>query len=85
VVFDYLLGYPVWVNNDMAVPAANAKSMVFGNLKLLQDPRRDGRDDVPVHGLGVHQARPGGFLAWARMGGNLIDTAAVKYYQHSAT
>jgi HK97 family phage major capsid protein len=25
------------------------------------------------------------FLAWARMGGNLIDTNAVKFYQHSAT
>jgi HK97 family phage major capsid protein len=26
-----------------------------------------------------------GFLAWCRMGGNLIDTNAVKFYQHSAT
>jgi len=26
-----------------------------------------------------------GFLAWARMGGTLVDTAAVKAYTHSAT
>jgi hypothetical protein len=25
------------------------------------------------------------FLAWVRMGGNLVDTSAVKYYAHSAT
>lgn len=26
-----------------------------------------------------------GFLAWARSGSNLLDTAAVSLYQHSAT
>jgi len=26
-----------------------------------------------------------GFLAWARAGGNLLDTNGVKLYQHSAT
>jgi len=26
-----------------------------------------------------------GFLMWMRSGGNLVDTAAVKYYQNSAT
>ena len=26
-----------------------------------------------------------GFLAWARAGGNLLDTAAVSLFQHSAT
>jgi HK97 family phage major capsid protein len=26
-----------------------------------------------------------GFLAWARMGGNLVDSGAVKAYTHSAT
>jgi HK97 family phage major capsid protein len=26
-----------------------------------------------------------GFLMWMRSGGNLTDTAAVKYYQNSAT
>jgi HK97 family phage major capsid protein len=26
-----------------------------------------------------------GFVAWARAGGNLLDTAAVSLYAHSAT
>jgi hypothetical protein len=26
-----------------------------------------------------------GYLAWARSGGNLLDTGSVKTYQHSAT
>lgn len=26
-----------------------------------------------------------GFCGWMRSGGNLLDTAAVKYYQNSAT
>ncbi len=83
--FDTLLGYPIYVNNDMAVPAANAKSMVFGDLSkyIIRDAMEMQLfrfDDSAYTKLGQV-----GFLAWARMGGNLVDTAAVKYYQHSAT
>ena len=85
VPFDSLLGYPVYVNNDMAVPAANAKTLLFGDFSYYKI--RDAMemqlfrfDDSAYAKLGQV-----GFLAWARMGGNLIDTGAVKYYAHSAT
>lgn len=85
VVFDYLLGYPMWVNNDIAVPAANAKSLIFGNFSYYKI--RDAMDvqmfrftDSVYSSLGQV-----GFLAWCRSGGNLMDTNAVKYYQNSAT
>lgn len=85
VPFDTLLGYPIYVNNDMAVPAANAKSLLFGDFSYYKV--RDAMemqlfrfDDSAYVKLGQI-----GFLAWARMGGNLVDTNAVKYYQHSAT
>jgi HK97 family phage major capsid protein len=85
VIFDYLAGYPVWVNNDLAVPAANAKSMVFGNLRyyIIRDAMEVSMfrfTDSAYTKLGQV-----GFLAWARMGGNLMDTTAVRFYQHSAT
>jgi HK97 family phage major capsid protein len=85
VIFDYLAGYPVWVNNDVAVPAANAKSMVFGNLGYYLI--RDAMDVSMFRFTDSAYTKLGqvGFLAWARMGGNLMDTTAVKFYQHSAT
>lgn len=84
-IYDYLLGYPVWVNNDIAVPAANAKTMVFGGLNyyIIRDAMEVQMfrfTDSVYTTLGQV-----GFLAWCRMGGNLMDTNAVKYYQHSAT
>lgn len=82
---DMLLGYPVQINNDMAVPAANAKSLAFGALDkyLIRDAMEVNMfrfDDSAYAKLGQV-----GFLAWARTGGNLLDTNAVKLYQHSAT
>lgn len=85
IVFDYLMGYPVWVNNDLAAPAANAKSMVFGQFGYYKI--RDAMDVSMFRFTDSVYTKLGqvGFLAWARMGGNLVDTNAVKYYQHSAT
>jgi HK97 family phage major capsid protein len=82
---DLLLGYPVNINNDMAVPAANAKTMAFGNLHkyLIRDAMDMTMfrfDDSAYMKLGQV-----GFLAWARTGGNLMDVNSVKLYQHSAT
>lgn len=82
---DRLLGYPVSINNDMAVPAANAKSLAFGDFKkyLIRDAMQVTlyRFDDSAY------AKNGqvGFLAWARTGGNLLDLNAVKLYAHSAT
>jgi HK97 family phage major capsid protein len=80
-----LMGYPVYINNDLAVPAANAKSLIFGNLSSYMI--RDAMDITMFRFDDSAYAKLGqvGFLAWARTGGNLLDTNAVKVYQHSAT
>ncbi|MBK6852103.1 MAG: phage major capsid protein [Burkholderiales bacterium] len=80
-----LLGYPVFINNDMPSPAASAKSLAFGNLGsyMVRD----------VATMVLHRfddsafALKGqvGFLAFARAGGNLLDVNSVTLYQHSAT
>jgi HK97 family phage major capsid protein len=85
VPFDTLMGYPVWVNNDMASPAANAKTLVFGDLSYYKI--RDAMDVQMFRFTDSAYTKLGqvGFLGWCRMGGNLVDTAAVKHYAHSAT
>ncbi len=82
---DQLLGYDVCLNNDMAVPAANAKSLGFGQFdKYLI---RDALDVSLFRFDDSAYMKKGqvGFLGWARTGGNLLDTNAIKLYQHSAT
>jgi HK97 family phage major capsid protein len=80
-----LIGYPVYINNDLAVPAANAKSLIFGDLS--QYMIRDAMDITMFRFDDSAYAKLGqvGFLAWARTGGNLLDVNSVKVYQHSAT
>lgn len=82
---DLLLGYPVNINNDMPTPAANAVSISFGQHKkyLVRDAMEVTLfrfDDSAYVSKGQV-----GFMAWARAGGNLLDTAGVKTYKHSAT
>jgi len=82
---DRLLGYPVYINNDMPAPAANAKSLAFGNLQryMIRDAMQVTLfrfDDSAYMSKGQV-----GFLAWSRAGGNLMDVNSVKLYQHSAT
>jgi HK97 family phage major capsid protein len=82
---DTLLGYRVYLNNDMPAPGANAKSLAFGDLSqyLIRDAMDVTMfrfDDSAYIKLGQI-----GFLAWARTGGNLLDVNAVKLYQNSAT
>jgi len=80
-----LLDYPVYINNDMAAPAANAKTVAFGNLHSYAI--RDALDVTMSRFEDSAYMTKGqvGFLAWARAGGNLLDLGAVKLYQHSAT
>jgi HK97 family phage major capsid protein len=82
---EQLLGHDIGLNNDMPTPAANAKSISFGdhNRYMVRDALEVTlfRFEDSVY-LSKGQI---GFLAWARAGGNLLDTAAVKLYQHSAT
>lgn len=82
---DNLLGYPIVVNDDVAAMAASAKSIAFGQLgqyviRDVNDPMVRRFDDSAFALNGQV-----GFCGWQRSGGNLVDTAAVKYYQNSAT
>jgi HK97 family phage major capsid protein len=82
---DMLLDHPVYLNNDMAAPAASAKSLAFGQLSryMIRDALEVSLfrfDDSAYMSKGQV-----GFLGWARAGGNLLDLAAVKLYQHPAS
>ena len=82
---ELLLGQPVQINNHMPVPAADAVSLAFGDFTkymirdVLQVSLFRFTDSVYVSNGQI------GFLAWARCGGNLMDTNAVKTYAHSHT
>jgi HK97 family phage major capsid protein len=69
----------------MAVPAANAKTIAFGNFNKYLI--RDAMDVTMFRFDDSAYAKLGqvGYLAWARMGGNLLDVNSVKLYAHSAT
>jgi HK97 family phage major capsid protein len=80
-----LLDYPVFINNDMPDPAADATSLAFGNLRRYMI-----RDALELQLLRFDDsafALKGqvGFLAIARAGGNLLDTGAVVLYQHPSS
>lgn len=81
-----LLGYPLVVNNDVPVMAANAKSIVFGDLSAYWV--RDVLGITLVRSeeryMEFHQVA---FAAFARADGDLIDagTHPVKVYVNSAT
>jgi HK97 family phage major capsid protein len=83
---DLLLGKPVVINDDVAVMAANAKSIAFGDFSkyTIRDVANTSvirRFDDSAFAL----ANQVGFCGWQRSGGNLLDTAAVKVYVNSAT
>lgn len=81
---DLLLGHPVVLNNHMPSPGASAKSLSFGDHSKYQI--RDAMDMTIFRFEDSAYLTKGqvGFLAWARAGGNLIDTNAVRTYQHAA-
>ena len=82
---DTLLGYDITINNDVASPAANAKTIAFGDLSKYMI--RDAMELTMFRFEDSAFMLKGqvGFVAWARAGGNLLDTAAVSLYAHSAT
>jgi len=80
-----LLEYPFFINNDMPVPAANAKSLAFGNLAsyIIRDTPEFTLYrffDSSYMGRGC-----AGFMGVSRAGGNLADSGAVKLYQNSSS
>lgn len=82
---DQLLGYDVQVNNDMPAPAANAKSILFGDFSYYKIRQALEVSLFRFTDSAYMKLGQVGFLAWARAGGNLVDTVAVKAYAHSAT
>lgn len=82
---DSLLGTSIVVNQDMPVMAANAKSILYGNFNnyLIRDVMsvEIRRFDDSAFALNGQV----GFCGWSRTGGNLLDTASIKFYQNSAT
>jgi HK97 family phage major capsid protein len=80
-----LLGADVTINNDMAQPAANAKTIGFGDFSRYMI--RDVLDIMLYRFDDSAFATKGqvGFLAFSRAGGNLLDANGIKLYQHSAT
>jgi HK97 family phage major capsid protein len=82
---DTINGYPYWINNDMAVPAASAKDLLFGQMKKYVVRRVKG---LAVLRLEERFADYGqvAFIGFARYDGNLLDagTHPVKYLiQHA--
>jgi len=83
---DTLLGQPIVVNQDVPAMAANAKSILYGDLSAYYI-----RDVMAVEMFRFTDSaftKKGqvGFLAWMRSGGNLIDAGgAVKHFANSAS
>lgn len=83
---DRLNGHAVATNDDMAVMAANAKSIAFGDF--LQYTIRDVKNSTTMLRFDDSAfALKGqvGFCGWTRSGGNLLEPSAVKVYTNSAT
>jgi HK97 family phage major capsid protein len=83
---DLLLGKPIIINDDVAAMAANAKSIAFGDfsqytIRDVSNSTTMRRFDDSAFALNGQV----GFCGWTRSGGNLLDTAAVRLYQNSAS
>lgn len=83
---DRLLGRPIYINQDVASMAANAKSILYGQfskyiVRDVMDLTLFRMTDSAFTLLGQV-----GFVGFMRTGGNLIDAGgSVKYYANSAT
>ncbi len=83
---DILAGHPIKINQSVAVMAANAKSIAFGDFGYYKI-----RDVMAVEMFRFTDSaytKKGqvGFLAWMRSGGNLIDVGgAVKTFVNAAS
>jgi len=83
---DTLCGFPVAINDDVAVMAANAASIAFGDFSkyTIRDVANTTvlkRFDDSAFAL----SNQVGFCGWTRSGGNLLDTAAIRVYKNSAS
>lgn len=84
-VADSLLGYPVALNNYVPVPAASAKSIIFGDIReayVIRDVSEFALLRLAERYADFLQV---GFIGFQRSDGTLQNGSAVKAYQHSAT
>jgi HK97 family phage major capsid protein len=83
---DTLMGRPITINDDVAAMAANAKSIVFGDFSKYFVRRVMDLTMFRMTDSAFTLNGQVGFVAFQRVGGNLIDAGgAVKYYANSAT
>lgn len=84
---DRLLNRSIFINQDMPVMAANAKSILFGAFKKYKARRVMDLTIFRMTDSAFTRAGQVGFVAFNRMGGNLIDISGttVKHYANSAT
>lgn len=84
---DKLLNRQVVINQDVATMAANAKSILFGAFSKYKVRRVMDLTMFRMTDSAFTRASQVGFVAFQRLGGNLIDVsgATVKYYANSAT
>ena len=83
---DMLLGKPVVINNDVAVPAASAKSILFGDFSNYYIRQVRAIQVVRLEELYAANGQ-NGYMAFMRMDGGMVDAGQnpVKYYAHSAS
>lgn len=84
---DRLLNRPIFINQDMAAMAANAKSIAFGAFKKYKIRRVMDLTIFRMTDSAFTRNGQVGFVAFQRMGGNLVDVSGstVKCYANSAT
>ncbi len=80
-----LLGKPIYISPDMPAPAANAKSILFGDFNRAYTVRR-------VNGFAMQRQNELhsdngqiGFRGYERVDGRVVLADAVRAGQHSAT
>jgi HK97 family phage major capsid protein len=81
-----IYGYPYTINQDIAVPAASAKSILYGDFSkyIIREVM-----DFSLLRLAERYAEYAqvGFVGFARYDGDLLDagTKPIKWYEHPAT
>ena len=82
---DTFLGYPIYTSPDLATPAANAKSGIFGNIRRGYRIRR-------VNGFSMQRQNElhsdngqVGFRGFTRVDGRVVLADALRVLQNSAT
>ena len=78
-------GRPYTIDNKLPAPAANAKSILFGDFKTGYIARRVSGAQVLRLSERYAAYLQGGFFGFARWGGVIQDAAAATAYKHSAT